>query len=149
MKSDGHNRDLGSGDQRQPAPQTIARFCIGERQISVVALGPREQAGEVPAGSAELARFKLSDTLYALTGDVTAPVAAPAHTPADVLTGRELQVAALVARGLLNKQIADQLHISEWTVCAHLRRIYSKLQVTSRAAMVYRCAAAVGDHELS
>ncbi|HUM91481.1 MAG TPA: LuxR C-terminal-related transcriptional regulator [Candidatus Competibacter sp.] len=42
--------------------------------------------------------------------------------------------------GRLNKQIADRLHISEWTVSTHLRRIFAKLGVRSRAAMVYRCA---------
>ena len=47
--------------------------------------------------------------------------------------------------GRLNKQIADKLHISklhisEWTVSTHLRRIFAKLGVRSRAAMVYRCA---------
>jgi len=55
-------------------------------------------------------------------------------------TERELRIATLVAMGRLNKQIADQLHISEWTVSTHLRRIFAKLGVRSRAAMVYRCA---------
>lgn len=58
----------------------------------------------------------------------------------NLLTERELQIATLAALGSSNKQIASQLHISEWTVSAHLRRIYIKLDVDSRAAMVYRCA---------
>jgi DNA-binding CsgD family transcriptional regulator len=57
-----------------------------------------------------------------------------------VLTERELQIATLVASGCSNKQIAHQLGISEWTVSAHLRRIFIKLNVDSRAAMVYCCA---------
>jgi DNA-binding CsgD family transcriptional regulator len=56
----------------------------------------------------------------------------------DILTKRELQVVMLVAKGCVNKQIADQLKISEWTVSTHLRRIFLKLRVDSRAAMVYR-----------
>jgi hypothetical protein len=44
----------------------------------------------------------------------------------------------------LNKQIAHQLHISEWTVATHLRRIFAKLGVDTRAAMVYRCAFLIG-----
>lgn len=57
-----------------------------------------------------------------------------------LLTARELQIATLVAQGLPNKKVAKKLHISEWTVATHLRRIFAKLNVDSRAAMVYRCA---------
>ena len=70
------------------------------------------------------------------------------HQPIEVdlatlLTERELQIAALVASGRANKQIANQLRISEWTVSTHLRRIFLKLVVDSRAAMVYRCASLI------
>lgn len=65
------------------------------------------------------------------------------------LTGRELQIAALVALGQSNKQVAKQLHISEWTVSAHLRRIFVKLKIDSRAAMVYQCASLINQlHQL-
>jgi ATP/maltotriose-dependent transcriptional regulator MalT len=57
-----------------------------------------------------------------------------------LLTERELQIATFVAQGNSNKQIAIHLKISEWTVSSHLRRIFVKLCVDSRAAMVYRCA---------
>lgn len=57
-----------------------------------------------------------------------------------LLTARELQVVNLVAKGHPNKQVAHQLHISAWTVSTHLRRIFAKLGVDSRAAMVYRCS---------
>lgn len=57
-----------------------------------------------------------------------------------LLTERELQIAVLVALGKVNKQIAKQLHISEWTVATYLRRMFAKLRVDSRAALVYRCA---------
>lgn len=62
---------------------------------------------------------------------------------ANLLTGRELQIAALVASGWSNKQVANQLQISEWTVSAHLRRIFLKLKVDTRSAMVYRCASLI------
>lgn len=52
------------------------------------------------------------------------------------LSPRELAIARLVARGLPNKAIGDVLDISPWTVATHLRRVYSKLDVTTRAAMV-------------
>jgi DNA-binding CsgD family transcriptional regulator len=61
----------------------------------------------------------------------------------NILTSRELQIAILVALGQQNKHIAKQLKISEWTVSAHLRRIFTKLGVGSRAAMVYKCSSLI------
>jgi DNA-binding CsgD family transcriptional regulator len=60
---------------------------------------------------------------------------APTHVS---LTPRELAIADLVAKGLPNKCIGDILEISPWTVGTHLRRMFAKLDVTSRAAMVAR-----------
>jgi two-component system, NarL family, nitrate/nitrite response regulator NarL len=51
---------------------------------------------------------------------------------------REREVARMVAKGYPNKTIADVLEISPWTVCTHLRRLFAKLHVSSRAAMVAR-----------
>jgi len=59
------------------------------------------------------------------------------------LTRREREIAVLVAQGHPNKVISYRLEISEWTVAAYLRRIYAKLNVESRAAMVYRCASMI------
>jgi DNA-binding NarL/FixJ family response regulator len=59
------------------------------------------------------------------------------------LTGRELEIAVLVAQGCATKNIAYRLQISEWTVSTYLRRIFAKLGVDSRAAMVYRCASLI------
>ena len=42
----------------------------------------------------------------------------------------------MIAKGYPNKVIASVLDISVWTVSTHLRRIFAKLGVTSRAAMV-------------
>ena len=54
---------------------------------------------------------------------------------AEPLTMREKEVAAAVARGLRNKQIADELGISAETVKRHLASIYSKLAVRGRVAL--------------
>jgi DNA-binding CsgD family transcriptional regulator len=53
-----------------------------------------------------------------------------------VLSPRETEIARMVARGHTNKSIAAVLDISVWTVATHLRRIFTKLNVSSRAAMV-------------
>jgi predicted ATPase/DNA-binding NarL/FixJ family response regulator len=50
------------------------------------------------------------------------------------LTEREREVLRLLAQGLTNPQIAEQLIISPRTVHAHLRAIYGKLEVSSRSA---------------
>jgi DNA-binding CsgD family transcriptional regulator len=58
--------------------------------------------------------------------------------PAVSISPREREIARLVAKGYPNKTIAAILEVSTWTVGTHLRRIFSKLQVGSRAAMVAR-----------
>jgi len=54
------------------------------------------------------------------------------------LSAREQEIARMVALGYTNRAIAAVLDISSWTVSTHLRRIYSKLDVHSRSAMVAR-----------
>ena len=63
--------------------------------------------------------------------------------PQEILSERELQIVELVAWGKSNKQIAKKLKISEWTVSTHLRRVFVKLKVDSRASMVYHCASLI------
>lgn len=53
-----------------------------------------------------------------------------------LLSPREQEIARMVARGLPNKAIAAVLEISTWTVGTYLRRMFAKLGVTSRAAMI-------------
>ncbi|HVI08346.1 MAG TPA: LuxR C-terminal-related transcriptional regulator [Candidatus Binatia bacterium] len=59
-----------------------------------------------------------------------------AHGNRVQLSPREQEIVRMVAKGHPNKVIADVLNISSWTVCTHLRRIFAKLGVGSRAAMV-------------
>ena len=54
------------------------------------------------------------------------------------LSRRELEVLTLVAQGLNNRSIAEQLFISENTVKNHIRNIHEKLQVHSRMEAVVR-----------
>lgn len=60
----------------------------------------------------------------------------PRHTVC--LSQREWEVVRLIAQGLPNKGIAQVLEISQFTVSTHLRRIFSKLNVNSRAEMIAR-----------
>ena len=55
---------------------------------------------------------------------------------ADSLTERELEVLKLAARGLSNREIADDLVVSPRTVQSHMANIFGKLQVGSRTEAV-------------
>lgn len=52
------------------------------------------------------------------------------------LTCRQAQIAALVCRGLDNKQMQETLHVSEATVRMHLRKVFRKIGVQSRTGLV-------------
>ena len=56
------------------------------------------------------------------------------------LTATEARVAALAAEGLTNAQVGEQLFISRHTVDSHLRHIYAKLGVSTRAELATRVA---------
>lgn len=80
----------------------------------------------------------------AFVASVAEALAKPPAVPSslDALTGREREVLDLLVQGLTNKQIADRLVISPNTVKRHLKAVFAKLEVNTRAAAV---AKAMGD----
>lgn len=58
------------------------------------------------------------------------PVADP---DTEQLSKRETEILKLIARGMNRKQVSETLHISPHTVASHLKKIYNKLNVSSRA----------------
>lgn len=94
--------------------------------------GIREVYGGGAPMSAQIARRVVERFRTAATPDRNSGSAAWA------LTGRESEVLAFLARGLLYKEIAEQLGISIETVRKHLWRIYRKLHVTSRTEAVLK-----------
>lgn len=54
----------------------------------------------------------------------------------DGLTERQLQMLAMIGRGLIAKEIAHELHISEKTVRNHVTKIYQKLDISDRSQAV-------------
>jgi len=96
------------------------------------ALGPARYAALYGRG----ARDRLDHTVALATGD--SEVAADAGTSDDELTSRQRQIAALVADGLTNKEIAARLVISKRTVDAHIDHIFAKLGISSRTQLAAR-----------
>jgi len=78
--------------------------------------------------SANIAR-KLVDTFRKSPASDKLPLS-------DVLSPRENEVLNLLAKGLLYKEIAEQLHISTATVRQHIHRIYEKLHVQNRTEAI-------------
>ena len=64
--------------------------------------------------------------------DVTPPPAPPS-----LLSGREKEVLELITKGFKAQEIAALMKLSPFTVKTFVRRIYSKLKVTSRAEAIY------------
>lgn len=60
----------------------------------------------------------------------------PTTSQVEQLTAREQEILGLIAQGYRTKEVADTLHISNFTVESHLRNIYDKLHVRSRAGAV-------------
>ncbi|HEV2768585.1 MAG TPA: response regulator transcription factor [Solirubrobacteraceae bacterium] len=61
-----------------------------------------------------------------------------AQPPANRPSGREREVLALMASGATNREIADALHLSPWTVKEYTGALYRKLEVRNRAEAVQR-----------
>lgn len=66
-----------------------------------------------------------------------APAQPASPPPGETLSPREDQILHLVAEGLGNREIADQLHLSRYTVECHIKHIYRKLAVSSRTRAIH------------
>jgi len=140
----GRPGDAASHFDQALALAVQARFVIAELQVR------RDRAESLPTlpGAAEDLRAvraffaEVRDALApqsgegSAAGEVAAGLAeANATEPPDGLTWREVEVIALVAAGLTNKEIGARLYISPKTVDRHLRNIYLKVGVSNRAAL--------------
>ena len=126
----------------RPYPLAYARWRLGEALLSE---GDRGEATDVLreayAAAVSLGAAPLRAALeglaararVALTADAPVPVPV-SFAPADPfgLTPREREVLALVSTGRTNRQIADELFISESTAGLHVSNILGKLGVATR-----------------
>ncbi|MFD9884847.1 response regulator [Streptomyces alboflavus] len=101
--------------------------------------GPERLLAAVAAVGSGDALFAPSVTRRLVEAFAVRSGAVPAEEPPPdlaALTGRELEVLKLIARGLSNAEIADRLYISEATVKTHLNRTMNKLDLDTRAQAV-------------
>ncbi len=108
---------------------TLAELCAatGDHTETATALGAARAILDPLDARPALARAD------ALAARLAAPVSPPREYPAG-LSVREAEVLRLIAHGLTNAQAAERLFIAPRTVNAHLTNIYTKLDVSSRAA---------------
>jgi DNA-binding CsgD family transcriptional regulator/tetratricopeptide (TPR) repeat protein len=123
-----------SGDARSVI--TLAELDLGRARVAR-ARGEDDRPYLVSAAR-RLARWpgRLRDRVESMLGE---PCAEP--TEQGVLTPREEEVGRLVARGLTNGGIADELFISTKTASVHVSHILSKLAMTSRTQIAAWVAA--------
>jgi ATP/maltotriose-dependent transcriptional regulator MalT len=116
--------------QRFEAPYETARVreLIGQ---ACRELGDEDSARlELAAAREAYARLGAADDLTRVSALVEIADALESHG----LTQRELEVLRMVAAGKSNREIANELVISEHTVARHLQNIFAKLGVSSRTA---------------
>jgi DNA-binding CsgD family transcriptional regulator len=145
------NYPFNNLEPRSSAPyEILGEFCLENQKYWVVSLDCNIETNllhKVPEFEMQSDHSSLISFSFKLNGQYCAIIHQSDKTDtagadlSTLLTGREMQIVMLVAQGYANKGIAKQLHISEWTVSTYLRRLFAKLGVDSRAAMVYRCAA--------
>lgn len=120
---------LGPGDHERCVLTTMEAGATGylgrDATLEQIISGVRS----VAAGRRTLDRRSSAALLRA---SAPAPVPAPS-----LLTGRQLEVLRLLARGMSNRDIAGALTVSEGTVKFHLAKIMRRLDAPGRAAAVY------------
>jgi DNA-binding NarL/FixJ family response regulator len=150
-----------SGPSLEPCSAVCAEASlrVGSRECRIVCVdkvvprhvveGRHDARARLVYAEGEIVHFELDHHRYALVVEQavepeTTQSVAPPSDLRDLLTNREMQIVQLICLGYLTKQVADRLHLSEFTVRSYLKTIYCKLGVRSRAAMVFRYTQAFG-----
>lgn len=91
---------------------------------------------DAPPEQVQAAVVATAEGRRTLSPDIAATLMDRMHRPVITLSKRETEILALLATGATNREMAQQLFISESTVKTHLVHIYSKLGVDNRTAAV-------------
>jgi DNA-binding CsgD family transcriptional regulator len=119
--------------------QAVCRWRLAE---ALMAADRRDEAAEelhkADEVAAKLGAKPLADALRALARRARIPLAGvlAVRDTVDPLTPREKSVLALVALGRTNREVGEELFISEKTVSVHLSRVMAKLGANRRAEAV-------------
>ena len=119
-----------ASDQDSPEDDSATRLAVPAASLLAFALSSDQDvpvSAPPPAPVTQLAPIHGPDrSPRAISGDLVGA------DPLAVLTQREREVAALVVRGLTNRQIAAELVITEGTAANHVKHILARLGVESR-----------------
>lgn len=118
------------GDEREKILQMVLEHLpsdIGEEQDEIAI--PSLTVADVIANIEQELTRSVKQEIQMIGEQIPSPLEYSAQ-----LTAREQKVLRLVARGLTNEQVAEQLVISPRTVNTHLKLIYRKIGVSSRSA---------------
>jgi DNA-binding NarL/FixJ family response regulator len=112
----------------------LEAFRLGAKGLVLKEMAPRlllQSVREIAAGGEAWDHVSVAGALRRMVDRESA-----ISRVSGVLTGREIEIAKMVASGLRNKEIATKLNVSEGTVKFHLHSIYEKLQIDGRFALV-------------
>jgi DNA-binding NarL/FixJ family response regulator len=149
-----HHPDIVVMDLRMPGVdglQALDRIRARDKSVKVVILSASDRPEEIQGALARGANGYILKSVNPIDlpsalrqvhdgtvfhGGVSG--SAPAQSPAQAagLTDREVTLVRALARGLSNKQISQELWITEQTVKFHLSNIYRKLDVSNRTGAV-------------
>jgi DNA-binding NarL/FixJ family response regulator len=124
-------------------PDTKILILTGRGSDAVVAealqagcVGYLEKTSSVDRVASAIRQAKHGELVIS-AADLSRAVASPAPSkPAEDLTEREIQVLALLAEGMSNRELANELYVSVHTVRAHVRALLAKLGAHSRLEAV-------------
>jgi predicted ATPase/DNA-binding CsgD family transcriptional regulator len=126
------------GGIRLSGDPVLEEFHAGTETAVCAALGPERYTTLWRRGA-----LHPLEQVIALAADDADEIGPPAAqppvalgAPAESLTHREREIAALVSEGLSNREIAQRLVISKRTVDAHVEHIFGKLGISSRVQLV-------------
>ena len=132
-----------------------ARFCVTAAALGLsaqIAAQPTDPVTVIHAGTlmAEPGKAPLTNASVIVRGGRIESVQdgfspPPAGARLVDLSDRESEVLALIAKGLTNAQIAEELYLSIETVKTYVKRLYAKLDVHNRA----QAAVAASSHQLT